>query len=248
MSDGGQPLNVAAEHSADRLGLGLAQLGKLMCHVGDRAVLLAQLLPHGQIAHRGGVTLVGEQPGQDLCRAELGMLESDTLEAFFDEGHPTVRELPDRALASGLGNEPERLRRKVVVLLGEAFVAGLGEGECLGGSTASPSREGPLFARLDRALFKQLIEMAAHGRRSQLEPLGQGCGSGGSVVEDRPNDALTRRLVLHLHEFHNISVPLMSRVIQARSPLPVRTGFKKQGTQAQVQGRFADLSDRCLRE
>ena len=42
-----------AEHPADGLGLGLAQLGELVGHVGDRAVLLAQLLAHDrQLAHR----------------------------------------------------------------------------------------------------------------------------------------------------------------------------------------------------
>ena len=44
VGDGGQPLHVAAEHPADRLGLGLAQLGELVGHVRDRAVLLAELL------------------------------------------------------------------------------------------------------------------------------------------------------------------------------------------------------------
>ena len=44
VGDGGQPLHVAAEDLADRLGLGLAQLGELVGDVGDRAVLLAQLL------------------------------------------------------------------------------------------------------------------------------------------------------------------------------------------------------------
>ena len=46
VGDGGQPLDVAAEDPADRLGLGLAQLRELVGDVGDRAVLLAQLLPH----------------------------------------------------------------------------------------------------------------------------------------------------------------------------------------------------------
>ena len=44
MSDGGQPLDVAVEQLADQLGLGLAQLRELVRDVGDRAVLLAQLL------------------------------------------------------------------------------------------------------------------------------------------------------------------------------------------------------------
>ena len=44
VGDGGQPLDVGAEHPAEGLGLGLAQLRELVGDVGDRAVVLAQLL------------------------------------------------------------------------------------------------------------------------------------------------------------------------------------------------------------
>ena len=53
VGDGGQALDVAAEDLADGLGLGLAQLRELVGDVGDRAVLLAQLLARpGRVAHR----------------------------------------------------------------------------------------------------------------------------------------------------------------------------------------------------
>jgi len=68
--------------------------------------------------------------------------------------------------------------------------------------------------------------MTAYGGGRQVEPLGQ-VGSGrGSVDEDRPDDALTCRLVAGdgcpgltlapAFEFHNTSVPLMIWVIQVR--------------------------------
>ena len=44
MGDGGQPLDVPAEQPGEDLGLGLAQLGELGGDVGDRAVVLAQLV------------------------------------------------------------------------------------------------------------------------------------------------------------------------------------------------------------
>ena len=50
---------MGAEDPTDGLGLGLAQLGELVGHVGDRAVLLAQLLPHdGKLSDGRGVALV----------------------------------------------------------------------------------------------------------------------------------------------------------------------------------------------
>ena len=56
VGDGGQPLDVGAEQPGERLGLGLAQLGELLGHVGDRAVVLAQLLTEGAArAGRGRV-------------------------------------------------------------------------------------------------------------------------------------------------------------------------------------------------
>ena len=55
------------------------------------------------------------------------------------------------------------------------------------------------LAGLDRALLEQLVEVAAYGGRGQVEPLGEGRGGRGSVDEDRPGDALARRLVVPVH-------------------------------------------------
>ena len=142
MGDRGQPLDVAAEDQADRLGLGLAQLRELVGDVGDRAVLLAQLLPDRAVANRRGVPLGGEHLGQDLGGAELGVLCPDPLEPLPDERHPAGREFPDGLVAAGLGQEPERLGGEVVVLLVEAVAAGLGQREDLGRPTASRGRPG----------------------------------------------------------------------------------------------------------
>ncbi len=48
VGDGRQSLDVGAEHLLERTCLGLAQLGELGGHMGDRAVVLADLDPGGR--------------------------------------------------------------------------------------------------------------------------------------------------------------------------------------------------------
>ena len=129
-------------------------------------------------------------------------------EAVLDEGHPAVGELADRVLATGLGDEAQRLDGQVVVLLVEALAAVLGEREDLGRTASATARGGPRLARLDRALLDQLVEVAAHGGGCEVEPLAERGRRGGPVLEDRPGDALARRVVSL--EYHNTSVPLMT--------------------------------------
>ena len=62
VADRGQALNVGAQQSGKSLCLGLAQLRKLGRDVGDRAVMLAQLLPYasGGSVRGSGVTICGQ--------------------------------------------------------------------------------------------------------------------------------------------------------------------------------------------
>ncbi len=48
VSDSREALHRSVEQPAERLGLGLAQLGKLRCHVRYRTMVLAQLLAAGR--------------------------------------------------------------------------------------------------------------------------------------------------------------------------------------------------------
>ena len=196
MGDGGQPLHVAAEDPADRRGLGLAQLGELVGDVGDRAVLLAQLLPHdGKLAHGRDVALVGEHPGQRLGGRQVGLVGDHVGEALLDERHPPVGEGADRVVAARLGQEPERLQREVVVLLVEAVAAGVGDREHLGRpAPAATGAVGSGVARLDGHLGHQVVEMAAYGGGSQVEPGSQSRSGRGALLEDRPGHPLTGRL------------------------------------------------------
>ena len=66
VGDGGETLDMGAEQAREHLGLGLAQVGELPGHVGDRAVVLADLLAGGGAVDRGGVAVGGERLGEDL--------------------------------------------------------------------------------------------------------------------------------------------------------------------------------------
>ena len=226
MGDRRQPLDVPAEDPANGLGLGLAQLRELVGYVGDRAVLLAQLLPHDrQVAHGRGVPLVSEDLGERLDRGEVGVAVDHVVEPVLDERHAAVREFPDSPLAAGLGDEAERLHGQVVVLLVEVVAPGLGQGEQLGGPATAARGDAAGLARLEHPLLEEVVEVAAYGGRREVEPLGQSGGGGGSVDQDRAHDSLARRLVagglgLALLEFHNNSVPLLFRGIQVRTALP----------------------------
>ena len=65
--DGGQALHVRAEQLGERRGLGLAQLRELGRHVGDRAVVLAELhapVARCRLADLRGVPAGGQHPGE----------------------------------------------------------------------------------------------------------------------------------------------------------------------------------------
>ena len=226
VGDGGQPLDVAAEHPADRLGLGLAQLGELVGDVGDRAVLLAELLARPgtsrtDAAYPSSVntwarTSAGSSSG---CSRRRRRRSAASMNATRRVG-----ELPDGVVAAGLGQEAQRLRGEVVVLLVEAVAAGLGQREDLGRAAAA---RGVPWLRGSRASttpssssWSRWRRTAAGVRSSRSASAGRG---GRAVVEDRPGDALARRLVVRpgggLGEFHNTSVPLMLGPVQVRRPL-----------------------------
>ena len=97
-----------AGDQADRLGLGLAQLRELVGDVGDRAVLLAQLLPHGHARGPRRRTLVGKTCARPRpTRASGGRGRPGT--ASRDERRTPRRERPHRVGTAGLGEEAQRL-------------------------------------------------------------------------------------------------------------------------------------------
>ena len=198
VGDGGQPLHVAAEHAADGLGLGLAQLGELVGDVRDGAVLLAQLLAHGHVARAGGVPLVGEDPGQHLGRARAaGSAAATTPKRCSMNATRRVGELPDGGVAAGLVEEAQRLHGEVVVLLVEALAAGLGEREHLGRAAAAARGRGCAARgprRVPSSSSWSRWRRTAAGVRSSRSA--SAAAVDGPVDQDRPDDALARRLVV----------------------------------------------------
>ncbi len=198
MGDGGKTLNVPAKNAADGLGLGLAKLWEFVGHVGDRAVLLAQLLPHGLFADCGGVALGGEDLREHFGRTGLGSVGLHRIEPFFYKSHAALGEFPDGRISAGFGEEAKGLDGQVVVLLSEAFTTMLGQREHLGRSSTTPRDGRAGLSSLHLTLVDEVIEVATYGGGSEIEPLGKGHGGRGTLNEDRLHDALTRRLVVAL--------------------------------------------------
>ena len=69
VGDGREPLDVASEQAGEHLGLGLAQLRELGRDVGDRAVVLAQLVADGRAAHRGSVAVLAQRLASASARS-----------------------------------------------------------------------------------------------------------------------------------------------------------------------------------
>ena len=231
VGDGGQPLHVAAEHAADGLGLGLAQLGELVGDVRDRAVLLAQLL-----AHRARRATPAAYPSSVRTRASTSAgLELRVRPSLTTPKRSSMnatrrgREFPDRGVAAGLVEEAQRLHGEVVVLLVEAR-----RGRPRSARTPWPGGRGPRapWLRGSRASTVPSSSSWSRWRRTAAGVRSSRCGErgrgGGAVDQDRPDDALARRLVVPPAgaavslQFHNTSVPLMLRAVQVRHPLPAR--------------------------
>ena len=175
-----------------------------------------QSVEQGQRPHGCGVPLAGEDPGQRLGRRELRVGGGDRGVVALDERHAAAGELQHGLVAAGLREVAQRLDGEVVVLLVEVVAARLGDREHLGRTAPTTSRGRPRVTRLEGALGEEVVEVPAYGGRRQVEPLGEVGGRRRSVDQDRPDDALARRLVAGGRlddgplEFHNTSVPLMS--------------------------------------
>ena len=172
--DGGQALHVRAEQLGEGAGLGLAQLRELRGHMGDRAVVLAQLhapvpaaadladlrgvAPGGQHVRQGG------DPGLRLPRPDD--LRRGGAEQVVDAlGGETV----DGLLARVRGEEAQRGDGEVVVAVPEPGPAGVGE-QVVPGRAAPAARAAPgCVAQLGLSRLDQRVQMPADRRRRQLQ-------------------------------------------------------------------------------
>ena len=173
--DGGQALHVRAEQLGEGAGLGLAQLRELRGHVGDRAVVLAQLHARGacRCRPRGSAR---RSPGRPARRASAatrscGAPGRDDLRRG---GAEQVRdalggETVDRLLARVRGEEAQRGDGEVVVAVPEPGPAGVGEQvvprRAPPAARAAPGR----VAQLGLAGLDQRVEVPAD-RRAPTAP------------------------------------------------------------------------------
>ncbi len=150
VGDGGQSLDVPAEQPREDLGLGLAQLGELLGHVRDRAVVLAELLAGTGLHGGGGIAVGGQRLGEHLRLLARGRQLQQRPVPHLHLGDPLPGELHDGLVATGLGDEAQSGRGQVVVGLVEGVPAGVGQHEDLGGAATAAGAVDPLLTASTR--------------------------------------------------------------------------------------------------
>lgn len=213
-SQGGEPLDVHAEQTRDRLSLGVAELGELLRHPADRTVALAQLDP---VERAGGDRTSGRG------EAVLGHHLDEHLGAIGDvvPGVGEARRIPaleggdPLASKGGYGVWPsvlvevaQRLSGQLVVSARQGAVPPLGHH--VGPGWPAPAarmswgwRWGRLVL-LDGAVVGQGVEMAADrcgGQAQQSPDLGR---SDGTVLGDGGQHAFACALLVAPDKHHTI--------------------------------------------
>src|SRR5215207_6962478 len=208
VGDRGQALDVGAEQPGKDLGLGLAELGELLGHVGDGAVVLAQLLPRCGCrgAGRGGVAVGRQRLGKGFGPATGRGAGDPVAVAALELGDPLPGERGDRLAAAPLLDEAQRAGGEVVVGLVELVATGGCEHEQAGRTAPAADRGGAWRALLDQAVGQQGVQVAPHGRRGEAQGRGEAGGGGGAGLEDGARDPVAGRVLQRV--FHNTSVAL----------------------------------------
>ena len=158
---------MGAEHLGDGLLLGLTQLGKLLRHMGDRAVMLTNLDPLDRPTDPGGrrgVTgpgqRVGDIVGRSLDRAVgVGLRGGNTGQDRIDA---TAGEGLNRLISTDLPKLPHRGRGQIVVSVLKFGPPGWCQPVTLSGPTAAGllPRRGRVGLRV--ADLDQCVEVPAH--------------------------------------------------------------------------------------
>lgn len=185
VGDGRQTLNMSPEQLPECLLLCLAQFRKLFCHMGNRAMVLADL--HA----------VADRPGRrcephrvegfgDCVRCRLDVVDICRISRFDvsdDRLNPTLGELLDCRVSADFTELPHRGSRQIVVGVAEAAAAGRGDLELLGGTTSSTltqrrRRSSSGFAGLD-----QRIQVTSDTCGTQTEARADFGGGNGAFFE-----------------------------------------------------------------
>jgi hypothetical protein len=209
MGQRGQPLHMGTEHLGEHGGFGFAELGEFGGHMSHRAVVLTDLdadSAAGNIIDRCRESLSSEQlrqrcgslsDGYGLER--LAVTLSLLRQAFGGEGGHTRVALSPAQVAQCLCSE---------VIVGGPARRATDVGDRVDPrrpTTASRGRRavGRTVARRDPAVIEQSVQVPSDGPGGEPEPLGQRCGGGGTVLDQRLDDAITRGRVLVGYRSHS---------------------------------------------
>lgn len=182
------------EQLGEKFRLRLAQLRKLLCDMGDRAVVLAQLLALlgvGCVPRGSSVPVRAQGPGQRFgALLGRGGLDRLAVRARLG-GDPGAGEGGDRLLpALPLGDPAHGVDGQLVVRLVEGVAAAVGEREDLGGPATRARAVDPLLAGLHHVVGDQRVEVAPDGGLGEPQTPGELGDGGRPVVQDGARDAV----------------------------------------------------------
>ena len=217
MGDGGKAGDVLAEHTAERLGLGLTKLWELGCDFHDRTVVLAQLrCAVTRTFHGGCVPILGEGMRDCVDRRGAGCLRGrgesigQTISAIpgeRDQGLRILRHEANSLLGKDtrgvIGSEPPRIRD--------------GENRCW--TTASALRSWPI-RRTILGLHEASGLQTEHLPPSPSRRDGQALGEHGNGRRPLLDQGARDPLCGFTREFHNSIVAIFPQ--SANRALPPR--------------------------
>src|SRR5215216_1087071 len=174
MGDGGKSLYVNAEHPGEHFRLHFTELWEPLSDVGDRAMVLTQLLARCRWQRGGDVAVLSQSGSQCIggSGAGSGIIYVVAI-AILDLGNAGLCELADRILPARLGQELERRDGQIVVRRVESRASGIGQREDPGGSAPTAGSIHSLLSSLDLAAGKQDVKVAADTRRGQAQTSGK---------------------------------------------------------------------------
>ena len=233
VDDRRQQLHVGAENLGDGLLLGIAEFGKLLGHMGNRAMVLADLDALDGSAHPGGG---GGVPGLRQCIGDPfgGRLHGTAVLGRRcgypgqDRIDPAAREGPYCVLSADLAQLPNGSRGQVVVGVLELSPPAGCQPVAFGRPAPAGVLPGGGRLRLGIAVVDECIEMAADAGGGDSEFAADLRGGDRTGLEQQTHDRPPRRPVVRGHpvghrrrnvvEFHNTSVTQFGNRIQEGHP------------------------------
>lgn len=192
--DGREPVDVSAEQLGERCLLGFAQFRELLCHVRDRAVVLADLYAVADGPRRRGEPGVGEGVGDGVRGGfeTLGALIGGGCHISDDRLDPPTGEFGDRGISPDLTELTHGGAREVVVGVTEPAAALGGDLEVLRGPSPSAVThgDGGRLARLTG--LEQCVEVSPDTGGAQTEPGADFRCRDGSLFEEEFHDGGAR--------------------------------------------------------